>query len=569
MFDRRESIRKPHGSTCQWIFDRPEYREWLNEPCALLWIKGDPGSGKSTLMSHVFKSLRLAKAADPGALHLSHFFSARGHELEHTPAGMLRYLLNQIFVKVPEARPPIRDFYLDKKRSFGLQTAVPPWQQQELEDLCHDAILTCSQFLETVILVDALDEAGEQSARSIAKYFHAIHRQVKSQSGWLRLCLSCRHYPVPANIGGLEIAVELNNGNDVKKFIRDSFESLSKDEEGRRQIDALVQKAAGNFQWADLIVPLVEKLWLDGAKWNDITRWIREIPKQLTDVYTHIIQNVIDERHRLSSFLLLMSVCIAERPLTVGEISDLIEHGPSAWKRPGPQQIQLSEVANDVESLKVRVRTLSGGLARTRFGSYEPRRVHIENYEYEIFCGDDRILVELTHETVRDYLISGGLAMLERLSKSHIAFLPAIQSFNEQQSLKSRYHAVFHRICLRYLINIRPRVFAEESPVRVDRATTIISPLDFIVEIDETRLPLLEYAIIYVVMHATKSTPIAFLDPQEHLNLLQDVRAMWIQILEQESREGDSGLFSCQLHGILLDKAIDGYIRNLQMSRSR
>lgn len=522
MFDRQESVRSPHETTCQWIFDRPEYKEWLNDSCALLWVKGDPGSGKSTLMSHIFKSLRSTKAANTGALHLLYFFSARGHELEHTPAGMLRSLLNQIFANVPEARPSIRGRYTDKKRCFGLPIAMPPWQQPELEDLFRDAVLTCSQTLETIILVDALDEAGEQSARSVAKYFHALHRQVKSRSGRLRLCLSCRHYPVPANTLGAEISVERHNGNDVKRFIHDSFEFFSQDEESKRQIDVLVQKAGGNFQWAELIVPMVEKLWLDGTRWDDIICWIGKIPKQLVDVYTHIIQNVIDERHRLPSFLLLMSVCIAQRPLTVEELFALIEHAPSAWTEPATQQEQTSMVGNDIELLKVRVRTLSGGLARTMVGYLMPAGTRLHNGVVAHRIKSDRIRVELVHETVNEYLVNGGLATLEKLSKSHIAFLPAIQPVSEQQSLRVRYHAVLYRICLRYLIDVRTRVAA--------KTRTPWGRLSSYANLDETNLPLFAYAIFHMVEHATEITSVTFLDPQAHMKLLRTMRDFWFRV---------------------------------------
>lgn len=55
MSDRVSSVSPAYADTCRWILGRPEYLAWWNdahrhEHNGVLWIKGHPGSGKSTLM---------------------------------------------------------------------------------------------------------------------------------------------------------------------------------------------------------------------------------------------------------------------------------------------------------------------------------------------------------------------------------------------------------------------------------------------------------------------------------------------------------------------------------------
>ncbi|OCL14436.1 hypothetical protein AOQ84DRAFT_371295 [Glonium stellatum] len=38
-----------YRGTCQWLFDKPEFRVWLAEERGMLWVYGAPGCGKSVL----------------------------------------------------------------------------------------------------------------------------------------------------------------------------------------------------------------------------------------------------------------------------------------------------------------------------------------------------------------------------------------------------------------------------------------------------------------------------------------------------------------------------------------
>ena len=54
---RFEGIEEAYKTTFDWIFENPEleFRAWLQKGSGVYWINGKPGSGKSTLMKHVYR----------------------------------------------------------------------------------------------------------------------------------------------------------------------------------------------------------------------------------------------------------------------------------------------------------------------------------------------------------------------------------------------------------------------------------------------------------------------------------------------------------------------------------
>ncbi|KAH2448827.1 hypothetical protein KXW63_007587 [Aspergillus fumigatus] len=101
---RQMTIKKAHTKTCKWLLYKPEYLDWLDntklsEHHGFLWMKGKPGTGKSTIMKF---ALINARKTMKDKIIISFFFNARGGGLETSTVGMYRALLSEILERVPE-----------------------------------------------------------------------------------------------------------------------------------------------------------------------------------------------------------------------------------------------------------------------------------------------------------------------------------------------------------------------------------------------------------------------------------------------------------------------------------
>src|SRR4051812_12638145 len=104
---RRDEADKAYDCTCDWILRNEDYITWTREERGLLWIKGKPGAGKSTLMAYIYRQPKNMPLEDR-TLALDFFFHGRGTPLQKTQIGMFRSLLHQIFTLDPSVRAPIR-----------------------------------------------------------------------------------------------------------------------------------------------------------------------------------------------------------------------------------------------------------------------------------------------------------------------------------------------------------------------------------------------------------------------------------------------------------------------------
>ena len=132
MNDRGDRIAKAHESTFRWLFDETEkknarwssFRDWLISDDQLYWITGKAGSGKSTLMKYLCQPIESRSVnedlsepisrctqylktwvGDNSLLTASFYLWNSGLDIQMTQSGLLRSLLHQIILQLPELLP--------------------------------------------------------------------------------------------------------------------------------------------------------------------------------------------------------------------------------------------------------------------------------------------------------------------------------------------------------------------------------------------------------------------------------------------------------------------------------
>ncbi|KAL7934394.1 ankyrin repeat-containing domain protein [Trichoderma chlorosporum] len=393
MQERGNDIEHAVQGTCEWLLSHETYINWATSHEGLLWIKGKPGSGKSTLVKYAFSKQRDMPDARDDDVVLSFFFHGRGNTLQKTPLGCLLSILHQALKQAPQALGHLVDAFQEKCKDN------PPgkwqWHPDELWDIFKSSLPNILADRSIWLFVDALDECGDVHARHLVQKFKSLlERLPPLESGiHFRICFSCRHYPILSSPGMFEVCLEMENKSDICTYVRSELKLSSFEEPIPTAIQNLIiSRAAGIFLWARLVVKQVQDLELDGAGSNMIEATIRAIPEGLHELYKELINGMEPFSVRLIQWL-----CFATRPLSVEELRWAIVTNT--------RYISLEECRKadhyipDSKRMTQQIIKLGRGLA-------------------EVTPGPGTQVVQLIHQSVKDFFMDKGLVNLDDSSIS-------------------------------------------------------------------------------------------------------------------------------------------------------
>ncbi|GIK07769.1 hypothetical protein Aspvir_003437 [Aspergillus viridinutans] len=242
---RQMTIKKAHAKTCRWLLSKPEYLDWLDntklgEHHGFLWMKGKPGTGKSTIMKF---ALANARKTMKDRIIMSFFFNARGEDLEKSTVGMYRALLSEVLERVPELHCVFDTLEFRTWNSGGYHQ----WGIELLKDLFEQAILRLEQS-SIVCFIDALDECAEHQVRDMISFFEHVGELTVGAGIHFRVLFSSRHYPHISIKRGLELVLEGQEGHiqDITNYVNSELK-IGKSNLAMQIRGELQEKASGVF----------------------------------------------------------------------------------------------------------------------------------------------------------------------------------------------------------------------------------------------------------------------------------------------------------------------------------
>jgi hypothetical protein len=184
--------------------EKRKYLNWLNrdklgEHNGFLWIKGKPGTGKSTLMKFALAS---ARKRMKDKIIISFFFNTRGDDLEKSTIGIYRSLLLQLLERLPSLQEVFDSLDLTTWNSRSHQ-----WSVESLKSLFEQAVQSLSQSSLTCY-IDALDECDESLIRDMISFFAHLKELTTSAGLQLRVYFANRHYPHITMVKALSLTLE-------------------------------------------------------------------------------------------------------------------------------------------------------------------------------------------------------------------------------------------------------------------------------------------------------------------------------------------------------------------------
>ena len=350
-------------------------------------------------------------------LWLYFFFHRRGNPLQYTQIGMYRTILHQLLSQVPIARAEFRRRWEEKLRYGGGQTVE--WRLDELKDIFSSSVLRAASEKSVRIFIDALDEAGEGPAQEVLSYIHELNEKILVSEASVSICFSCRKYPFFPQNGGLEICVDDENHKDIEAYI---FVEL------RRQIDQetthqsvsdmlqadLAEKASGVFLWAHLMIPIIAKQCNDGEHLDSIRQKLNQVPSDLSQIYKHVLTNVVDIEKRPRTLHLMQWIFLAKWPLSVTELRHAMASDDNSV-RPSQYSIEDSKgfIDNDEQMRKLTV-SLSGGLAEIKKHDVYRSIEKVSMFkDIKLPSRVTKYQVQFIHESVNDFLREDQFSCLE------------------------------------------------------------------------------------------------------------------------------------------------------------
>lgn len=460
--------------TCTWLFSHEKFTEWLDRDRVrlhngFLWVKGKPGSGKSTIMKAALSWTERKLLSES---NINYFFNARSTgQLEKSSLGLYRSLVFQLLCAQRKLRPR----FLASFSSKEMNGEVEQWSEHELQNFLVQAVQARWLDAPVHIFIDALDEGDEDDVRQMIGHFEDVARLAASSRVPLRICLSSRHYPHISIEKGVSIVVEDQQAHneDIELYVLRKLRGQKNVEMDELRQEVL-QKAAGVFLWVVLVVPLLNCIYDRGQGLKQMLDKLKSIPKDLHELFSDIFKRSDEGLHEC--IMLFQWVLYSIRPLQPDELYAVLHHTGGAVDR---YSITTAGTNSSNENVFINRYLLNCSRGLVELTKGQPP------------------IVQFIHETVRDYLIENTVVLLvshRRLSASDIVEA----DFEARAS-----NAAIAKGCMDYLFDtaeVLPLSFPWLSMSCLDRSANEILQKKAL-----WRYPLLNYAGQYWHKHLRTS----------------------------------------------------------------
>ncbi|KAK4168585.1 beta transducin-like protein HET-D2Y [Cladorrhinum sp. PSN259] len=308
-----------------WVFANLDFRRWHDQPeSRLLWIKGDPGKGKTMLLCGIINELERAITADGHCRNLAYFFCQATDSRINNAIAVLRGLIYLLARQQPRLISHVRK-YTDAGKSLSDANA---WFA--LMDILR-GMLGDPNLKPTYLVIDALDECIDDLPRLLefivgmsstfprvkwivsSRNWPGIERDLNEATWKARLCLELNEASVSEAVTAyIRFKVHrLAGRNNYKPNTRDAVQSY------------LSQNAHGTFLWVALVCENLAKIpgWKAQKK-------LMAFPPGLNALYRRMMDQICnfedsEDVELCKSILAVMSA--VRRPITLNELEGFVD----------------------------------------------------------------------------------------------------------------------------------------------------------------------------------------------------------------------------------------------------
>lgn len=345
------SIISPTPGTCQWLYDRREFLEWLRFPGSrLFYLVGNMGCGKTVLAKSVFENLGSRDSVFPFetlSKNVLYYFCNKRERPREDFASILRGLIYHFICENPQIYSMI--FETCAALKFPRARASDQFHTtEELWDIFASAI-KASGMSNFWILVDALDECEPDDVDVLMAHITRLLRELPCGITIKLFFTSRPHSHINLLPGQLPISFLEVQKTFMERDIRLlCFAGLEKprlsldlsSEEVEFLQKEISTRADGLFIWANLA--LMEVSSQVQVTYGGLTTLVRELPEGLSEFYDKEMQSVhkrVEDREvplvkKILSWLLYgyRTISLSDLSLALA-IDTTTPRIPSKWER--------------------------------------------------------------------------------------------------------------------------------------------------------------------------------------------------------------------------------------------
>ena len=317
----------------RWILNNTTFQQWQQDlHNRLLWVKGDPGKGKTMLLCGIVDFLH---SSMPKTALMSYFFCQATDSRINSATAVVRGLLYMLVKQQPSLVSHIRK----KHDSAGKTLFEDANAWVALTEIFAD-VLQDPNLNTTYLIIDALDECVTDRSKLI-KF---IARQ--SASCRVKWVVSSRNWPeiekeLEQAGHKIRLSLELNAESvsaAVHIFVVEKVNQLAKEKQWKAQTqDAVLQHLTSNANDTFLWVALVcQDLGVTANR--HVQKKLALFPPGLDALYEQMMHQMSETDDAEVCRHVLASTALLYRPVTIPELVALVE--------------QLAKFDDDLESVR-------------------------------------------------------------------------------------------------------------------------------------------------------------------------------------------------------------------------
>ncbi|KAF4947133.1 hypothetical protein FSARC_14038 [Fusarium sarcochroum] len=298
-----------------WILETPEFLAWRDRhhENRLLWIRGDPGKGKTMLLCGIINELLPSSKFENPQSHISlaYFFCRASETGLDTSTAVLGGLIYLLVKQQPCLLSHLRDAQKDDTSYWK--------SRREMESLFRK-IIANPAIKEIYLIVDALDECREN--------LEFLLKIIASSTPRIKWLVSSRdRYEIEENLEACssKLGLRLEHHEEsvseaVKYFIDYRTLQLVKRKKIKQDLAQeihcyLTQHAHGTFLWVALVCRRLERC----LPW-EIKEELFKLPEGLNEFYARMIEEIGKSHSKKLYIRLLALASTVFRPLTSSEL---------------------------------------------------------------------------------------------------------------------------------------------------------------------------------------------------------------------------------------------------------